>query len=167
MSLPIGINAPDFTLPSAVENGVELVTLSKYEYMCNVVLLFFPMAYTETCTQEMCSVSHDYARYVDLGAVVLGISGDNPFVQAEWAKKEEIAFPLLSDYEHQTARSYGVAYDAFLPQFHLGMGGVAKRSAFIVDLNGIIQYAESHDNPRELPDFQAITSKLEHLTGRG
>lgn len=163
MALPTGSKAPNFTLPTKVEDGVELITLKKYAHMCNVVLLFFPMAFTETCTQEMCAVSKEYSRYVDLGAVVLGISGDNPFVQAAWAEKEEINFPLLSDYEHQVAQRYQVAYESFLPQFHLTMGGVAKRSAFIVDVDGVIQYAESHEDSRKLPDFDAITAKLDSL----
>ena len=163
MALSTGTKAPNFTLPTKVENGVELITLKKYAHMCNVVLLFFPMAFTETCTEEMCTVSREYARYVDLGAAVLGISGDNPFVQAAWAEKEEITFPLLSDYEHQVAQRYDVAYESFLPKHYLGMGGVAKRAAFIVDVDGIIQYAESHDDSRRLPDFDAITTRLESL----
>jgi peroxiredoxin len=161
MALSIGAKAPDFTLPTKTADGPRLVTLSAYSGMGNVLLLFFPMAFTDTCTQEMCAVSHDLARYVDLGAMVLGISGDNPFTQEAWAQKEDIAFPLLSDYEHRVARSYGVAYDAFLPQFNLPMGGVAKRSAFIVDQAGIIQYAECLEDARELPNFDAI---VEHLT---
>ena len=121
------------------------------------------MAFTKDCTHEMCSVSHDYSRYVDLGAVVLGISGDNPYAQAAWAAQEEISFLLLSDYEHTVSRRYNVAYDQFLPEFNLPMGGVAKRSAFIVDMHGVLQYSESHDDPSILPDFDAITAKLEQL----
>ncbi len=163
MALPTGIKAPDFTLPSKVDDRVELITLRKYSHMASVVLLFFPMAFTHDCTAEMCGVSREYARYVDLGAVVLGISGDNPFAQADWAEREGIIFPLLSDYNHEVARLYGVAYDTFLPQHSLPMGGVAKRSAFIVDLDGMIRYAESHDDPSKLPDFDAITARLESL----
>jgi glutaredoxin-dependent peroxiredoxin len=94
---------------------------------------------------------------------VYGISGDNPFAQAAWAEKENIIVPLLSDYEHKVAEAYDVMYDSFLPQMDLGMGGVPKRSAFVVDRNGVIQYAESNDDPGKLPDFDQIKAKLEEL----
>jgi peroxiredoxin len=163
MALSIGVNAPDFTLPTKTAAGPELVTLSKFFGMGNVLLLFFPMAFTDTCTQEMCGVSREFRRYVDLGAMVLGISGDNPFAQEAWAKKENIVFPLLSDYEHEVARRYEVAYDAFLPQINLPMGGVAKRAAFIVDKAGVIQYVECLEDARQLPNFTEIVKRLETL----
>ena len=102
-------------------------------------------------------------RYTNLNAAVYGISGDNPFAQAAWAEKESIIVPLLSDYEHNVAKSYDVMYDSFLPQMHLGMGGVPKRSAFVVDKNGVIQYSESNDDPGQLPNFDKIRAKLEEL----
>ena len=163
MSLAVGTKAPDFSLPSKFDGDMQIITLSKYTEICNVVLLFFPMAFTDTCTEEMCSVSKDYARYVDLGAVVLGISGDNPFAQAVWAEKEGISFPLLSDYEHKITQQYGVAYESFLPQCNLPMGNVAKRAAFVVDTHRHIQYAECLEDARELPDFDAISAKLREL----
>jgi peroxiredoxin len=101
--------------------------------------------------------------YTDLKAAVYGISGDNPFAQEAWAQKEKIGVTLLSDYEHKVANAYGVAYDSFLPQVNLGMGGVAKRAAFIVDKNGAIQYAESSDDPKQLPNFDKIKAKLAEL----
>jgi peroxiredoxin len=98
-----------------------------------------------------------------MNAAVYGISGDNPFAQEAWAKKENISVPLLSDYEHKIAKEYDVMYDSFLPQMNLGMSGVPKRSAFIVDRNGVIQYAESNDDARELPNFDKIKAKLAEL----
>jgi peroxiredoxin len=111
----------------------------------------------------MCEVSAGLNGYTSLNAVVYGISGDNPFAQEAWAQKEKITVPLLSDYEHKIAKAYGVMYDSFLPQMNLGMGGVPKRSAFIIDKNGVIQYAESNDDARQLPNFEKIKAKLGEL----
>ena len=112
------------------------------------------MAFTATCTTEMCEVSAGLNGYTNLNAVVYGISGDNPFAQEAWAQKEKITVPLLSDYEHKIAKEYGVMYDSFLPQMNLGMSGVPKRSAFIIDKNGVIQYVESNDDARQLAKFR-------------
>ena len=83
--------------------------------------------------------------------------------QEAWAQKEGIHVGLLSDYEHKVAQSYGVAYDSFLPQLNLGFAGVAKRSAFLIDRDGVIRYAEVHDDARELPDFDQIKATLAEL----
>jgi peroxiredoxin len=121
------------------------------------------MAFTGTCTTEMCSQSAELPSYSDMNAAVYGISGDNPFAQEAWAKKENISVTLLSDYEHKVAKEYDVIYDSFLPQINLGMGGVPKRSAFIVDRSGVIQYAESNDDAKALPDFDKIKAKLAEM----
>lgn len=163
MALAVGEKAPDFELTTLGANGPELVKLSALTGDKNIVLLFVPMAFTGVCTQEFCSVTSELDEYAGLNATVLGISGDNPFAQAAWAEKEGIKLTLLSDYEHATAKAYGVAYDSFLPDKNLTMGGVPKRSAFIVDKSGTIQYAESSDNPGQLPDFAAIKAKLGEL----
>lgn len=158
--LPPGTRAPDFTLSSKQDDGLKLVTLSEQLARGPVLLLFVPMAFTGVCTEELCSVTQGLERFTASGATVLVLSGDNPFAQEAWAKKEGITLTLLSDYEHKVAQNYGVAYESFLPQFNLGMGGVAKRSAFIIGSDGVITYAESNDDPKKLPDFQAITSAL-------
>ncbi len=163
MALTTGIEAPDFSLPTKTAEGPKQIKLSDFRGKQPVLLLFVPMAFTGTCTEELCGVSQAMNRYSSLNAAVLGISGDNPFAQEAWAQKEQINFPLLSDYEHEVAAAYGVAYDSFLPQLGLGMGGVAKRSAFLVDKEGVIQYAESNDDARVLPDFEAILAKLQTL----
>ena len=162
MALSIGTQAPDFELTALGGDGPELVKLS--EQSGNVLILFVPMAFTGVCTEEFCSVTSELDQYAEMNATVLGISGDNPFAQAAWAEKEGIKLTLLSDYEHTAATAYDVAYDAFLPEKNLTMGGVPKRSAFIVDSSGVIQYAESSDNPGELPDFDAIKAKLKELS---
>lgn len=164
MSLPIGTTAPDFTLTTKTADGLAQINLSSEISKGPVLLLFFPMAFTGVCTTEFCDVTQGLSQYENLNARVFGISGDNPFAQEAWATKEGIKVPLLSDYEHTIARLYQVAYDSFLPEVGLPMGGVPKRSAFIIDQKGVIQYSESSDNPKELPDFAAILKKLEELS---
>jgi glutaredoxin-dependent peroxiredoxin len=163
MPLAVGTKAPDFTLPTKTGEGPKQIKLSDNFGKKNTLLLFFPMAFTGTCTTEMCGVSMDLSAYGSLNATVYGISGDNPFAQEAWAQKEKITVPLLSDYEHTVSKIYGVAYDSFLPQMNLGMGGVPKRAVFIIDRNGIIQYAESNDDARALPNFEKVKAKLAEL----
>jgi peroxiredoxin len=163
MALNVGTKAPDFTLSSKTADGPKQIKLSDQFGKANTLLLFFPMAFTGTCTTEMCGVSLDLSAYGSLNATVYGISGDNPFAQEAWAQKEKITVTLLSDYEHEVAQAYGVAYDSFLPQMNLGMGGVPKRAVFIIDRQGVIQYAECNDDARALPNFDKIKTKLAEL----
>ncbi len=163
MALSVGDKAPDFELTTLGANGPEVIKLSDQVGNTNVVLLFVPMAFTGVCTQELCSVTSELSEYENLNAKVLGISGDNPFAQKAWAEKEGISLTLLSDYEHTAAKAYDVAYDSFLPAKNLTMGGVPKRSAFIIGKDGNIAYAESSDNPGDLPNFDAIKAKLAEL----
>ncbi|HME88790.1 MAG TPA: redoxin domain-containing protein [Chthoniobacterales bacterium] len=163
MPLALGTKAPDFTLATKTAEGPKKIKLSDNLGNKNTVLLFFPMAFTGTCTEEMCSLTPELPNYNGMNAVVYGISGDNPFAQEAWAQKEKIGVTLLSDYEHKVAKDYGVVYDSFLPQINLGMGGVPKRSAFIIDKNGVIQYAESNDDAKQLPNFEKIKAKLAEL----
>jgi glutaredoxin-dependent peroxiredoxin len=162
MALSIGTKAPDFSLSSKSSDGIRLVKLSDNFGKQNSVLLFFPMAFTSVCTTELCQTSSELAAY-EVNAAVYGISGDSPFALEVWAEKEGIEVPLLSDYEHLVAKAYGVAYESFLPGRNLPMGGVAKRSAFVIDRKGVIQYAECSDDPKQLPDFKAIKAKLSEL----
>jgi glutaredoxin-dependent peroxiredoxin len=164
MALKVGSKAPDFSLPTKTADGPKQVRLSDNFGRKNTLLLFFPMAFTGTCTTEMCDMSNALDVYAGMNAEVYGISGDNPFAQEAWARKEKIDVTLLSDYEHKVTKAYDVAYDAFLPQLNLGMAGVAKRSAFIVDKEGVIQYAESLEDARQLPDFEKIKAKLKEMT---
>ena len=121
------------------------------------------MAFTGGCTAEFCEISAGLSDYTALDATVLGISGDNPFAQEAWAKKEGITITLLSDYEHAVTEAYGVAYEQFLPEKNLIMGGVSKRSAFLIDKAGVIQYAEVQEHPKDMPDFDAIKATLRSL----
>src|SRR5947207_13951617 len=163
MPLAVGTKAPDFSLPTKTADGPKQIKLSDNLGKKNTLLLFFPMAFTGTCTTEMCDTSKELPSYSGLNTEVYGISGDNPFAQEAWAQKEKIGVTLLSDYEHIVAEDCGVVDDSFLPQINLGMGGVPKRSAFIIDKNGVIQHAESNDDPKQLPDFDKIKAKLADL----
>jgi len=163
MARTTGTKAPDFSLPTKTAAGPIQIKLSDNFGKTNTLLLFFPMAFTGTCTTEMCNTSQELPNYSNLNTTVYGISGDNPFAQEAWAQKEKITVLLLSDYEHKIARQYDVTYDSFLPQMNLGMSGVPKRSAFIIDRQGIIQYAESTDDARQLPNFENIKAKLAEL----
>jgi len=163
MSLAVGTKAPDFTLSTKTADGPKQIKLSDNLGKKNTLLLFFPMAFTGTCTTEMCEVSGGLSVYSGMNAAVYGISGDNPFAQEAWAQKEKITVLLLSDYEHKVAKAYDVMYDSFLPQLNLGMAGVPKRSAFVIDKNGMIQYAESNDDAKQLPNFDKIKAKLAEL----
>ena len=163
MALAIGTKAPDFSLPTKTAEGPKQIKLSENFGKRNTVLLFFPMAFTGTCTKEMCGMSQELNAYRELNADVYGISGDNPFAQEAWAQKEKITVLLLSDYEHKVTKSYDVMYDSFLPQINLGMGGVPKRSAFVIDRDGVIQYAESLEDAGKLPDFEKIKAKVSEL----
>ena len=163
MALNIGDKAPDFELSVKTADGPKKLKLSNNFGKKNTLLLFFPMAFTGVCTKELCDVTQGLSAYTGLNAEVWGISGDGPFAQEAWAQKEKITLPLLSDYEHQVVKAYGVSYDSFLPQKNLGMGGVAKRSAFVVDKQGVIRYAESSDDPAQLPNFDKIKEALAKL----
>jgi peroxiredoxin len=163
MPLSVGTKAPDFSLATKTAEGPKQITLSNNFGKKNTLLLFFPMAFTGTCTTEMCDTSKDLPNYSGLNAIVYGISGDNPFAQEAWAQKEKISVTLLSDYEHKVAKDYGVVYDSFLPERNLGMGGVPKRAAFVIDKHGVIQHADVREDARELPDFDKIKAKLEQL----
>ena len=163
MPLSVGTKAPDFTLPTKATDGPKQITLSENFGKRNTVLAFFPMAFTSTCTMEMCGVSSDLAAYAEMNAAVYGISGDNPFAQEAWARKEGIAVTLLSDYEHQVARNYDAVYDTFLPQIGLGMGGVPKRATYLIDRTGVIQYVDCNEDARIVPDFNKVKAKLAEL----
>ncbi len=161
MSAKIGEPAPDFSLKYKNDDGLHDVSLRSYRGK-NVVLLFVPLAYTGVCTDELCTVSQGLESYHSFGAEVLGISVDSPFVLEAWAQDNGISIPLLSDFNREVSRAYGCLYDNFLPEV-LGYHGVAKRSAFIVDANGILRWANVLEDAGDLPDFTAIRQVLQGL----
>ena len=158
MGLNVGDQAPNFTLRSKNADGLADIGLSDFKGQKNVVLLFFPLAYTSVCTDEMCSVSQGLDAYNKLNAQVLGISVDSPFAQEAWAKSNNITIPLLSDFNKEVSAAYGSQFADLL-----GLKGVAKRSAFVIDKNGVVQFASVSDDPKVVPDFEAIKACLEGL----
>lgn len=158
MPLPTGTPAPDFTLKTMGSDGLADLRLSDYRGK-NVVLLFFPAAFTGVCTQEFCDVSNGVAFDPGPDTVVIGISGDSAFAQHAWAQANGIKTPLASDYSKEVAR----AYDVLLPDL-AGMGPAAARAAFVIDREGVIRYAEQTPTPLELPNFGAIKDALAQLS---
>ena len=159
MGITVGDQAPDFTLKSKSGDDMNDISLSDYRDEKNVVILFFPLAYTGVCTDEMCSVSAGLADYDALNAQVLGISVDSPFAQEAWAKENDITIPLLSDFNKEVSAAYGSQFEDLI-----GFKGVAKRSAFVVDKSGVVRFASVSDDPTELPNFDAIKACLQALS---
>jgi peroxiredoxin len=158
MPLAIGTAAPDFTLKSKTENGLEDVKLSDNFGKKNTVLLFFPLAFTGVCTTEMCDVSGGISAYDSLNAAVYAISVDSAFAQEAWAKKERITVKLLSDLNKTVTK----AYDVVFPNL-AGIGDTAARAAFVIDKQGKIVYAEQTATPKDLPNFEAVKAALAKL----
>ena len=131
------------------------MTLSDNFGKKKTVLLFFPLAFTSVCMEEMCSVSSGIDSYESLDAQVYGISVDSPFTLEKMAAVDGLKFPLLSDFNKEVSEDYDVLFDELL-----GFKGVAKRSAFVIDTDGTIVYSESSDNPKQLPNFDAIKAAL-------
>lgn len=157
MALATGTKAPDFTLPRKTDDGVEEVTLSKHFGKDNVVLLFFPLAFTSVCTEQMCDVSGGLLKDASgLDAVVFGISVDSPFAQEAFAKANKITVPLLSDFNKEVSKQYDVLFEDLL-----GLRGVAKRSAFVINKEGVIVHADSSDDPKQVPAEDKIKAALQ------
>jgi len=152
MALKAGDKAPLFTLHSS---DTSEVSLSDYAGR-NVVVLFFPLAFTGTCTEELCTMRDAMTEYNSMDTDVLAISVDSPFTLAKYKESENFNFPLLSDFNKDVSRQYGSLYDTFV----FGMEGVSKRSAFVVDGEGIIRYAEVLESAGDLPNFAAIKETL-------
>ncbi len=158
MSLGLGEIAPDFTLKTR-ENGTNRdVTLSAHRGKENVVLLFFPGAFTPVCTDEMCDVSGGIEQYKGLNAIVYGVSTDSPFALEAWAKQASIKVPLLSDYKHEVTQ----AFDEVWPDFG-GMGPSAARAVVVIDKNGIVRHTEQTPTLRDLPDMEKVKKVLAGL----
>ena len=155
MALYVGNKAPDFTLKSKSADGLKDFKLSANFGRKQTVLLFFPLAFTSVCTQELCDTSAGLANYAGLDAEVYGISVDSPFAQEAWAKQNNIKVTLLSDLNKQVIR----AYDVVFPNL-AGVGDTAARAAFVVGKDGILKYVEKTASPKDLPNFAAIEAAL-------
>lgn len=155
MTIQIGSIAPDFSLFNSEKNEVSL---SSYKGK-TVVLLFIPQAFTGTCTTEFCSIRDNIAAYTSVNAEVLGISVDSVFTLAKWKELESYNFQLLSDFNKEVSRSYGCLYENWI----LGMKGVSKRSAFVIDSEGIVRYAEVLESAGDMPNLEAIKTLVASL----
>ncbi|HET9434198.1 MAG TPA: redoxin domain-containing protein [Chitinophagaceae bacterium] len=155
MKIEIGQPAPDFTLYDSTKNKVTLSDLRGQ----NVLLLFFPLAFTSTCTAELCSVRDNISFYNNVNAKVFGISVDSLHTLAKYKADQKLNFTLLSDFNKTVSSLYGSLYE----MFGYNMQGVSKRSAFVIDKEGIIRYAEILENAGEQPNFKNITLTLESL----
>ena len=158
MSIEIGQQAPGFTLFGSDKNKISL---SDYAGKKNVLLLFFPQAFTGVCTKELCSVRDNISIYENEQVQVLGISVDSVFTLAKFKEEQQYNYPLLSDFNKEVSTQYESIYDSFTD---MNMKGVSKRSAFIIDKQGVIQYAEVLENAGEIPNFEAINKTLERLS---
>jgi peroxiredoxin len=155
MPIALGAKAPDFTLKTKTAEGLKDVRLSDRLGQKQVVLLFFPLAYTGTCTQEMCDLTAGLDAYAGLNAEVYGISVDSPFAQEAWAKEHKIKVTLLSDLNKTTAK----AYDVLFPML-AGIGDTSARAAFVVGRDGLVKYSEQTATPKDLPNFAAVKAAL-------
>ena len=155
MSLLPGDKAPSFELFDTEKKKVSLEDFKG----TNVLILFFPLAFTSVCTAELCGVRDNIAIYQNIDAAVLGISVDSLYTLGKFKAEQHLNFPLLSDFNKTVSSAYASLY----PTFGYGMMGVSKRSAFVIDKQGIIRYAEVLENAGEQPDFEAIQSTLQGL----
>ena len=154
--IKVGDKAPDFTLP---DTDLKLRSLKDFLGR-KVVLAFFVSAFTSVCTKEMCAFRDSMARLINLRAQVIGISANDPFSNKAFAEKNRLAFPVLSDYNHEIIKTYGIEAPDFV-----GLKGytVAKRSIFIADKNGTIRYVWTTDNQATEPDYNEIEQALKEI----
>ncbi len=156
MSVSVGQQAPNFSLFSTEKNKITLSELKGNK----VVVLFFPLAFTGVCTTELCNIRDNIAFYNNTKATVLGVSVDSLFSLGKFKEEQKLNFDLLSDFNKEAAKAFGVLYEVF-PAFE--MQGVSKRAAFVIDSNGVVQYAEVCPTPGDLPNFEAIQTTLESI----
>jgi len=155
MPIAVGSKAPDFTLKTKTADGPKDVKLGDSLGKTQVVLLFFPAAFTGVCTQEFCSTTAGLTDYTGLGAQVYGISVDTPFAQEAWAKENKITVTLLSDLNKTVIKAYDVVLSNFA-----GMYEAAARAAIVIGKDGIVKYAEQTPTPKDLPNFAAVKAAL-------
>ncbi|PRY37569.1 peroxiredoxin [Spirosoma oryzae] len=150
-----GQPAPSFSLYNTEK---QLVSLGDFAGK-NLIMLFFPMAFTSTCTAELCQMRDDIATYAGMNAEVVGISVDSPYTLAKFRDEQRLPFDLLSDFNKEASRAYDTIYETYA----LGLKGVSKRSAFVIDGQGIVRYAEVLDNAKDVPNFTNIQTTLNTL----
>ena len=154
----VGQKAPDFKL---IDKDKNEVTLANFKGK-NLILFFFPMAWSGTCTKEMCAIQEDYKMYEGLNAAVAGISVDTLFAQKRFGEENKIDFPLLSDFNKQAIKDYDIVHH----DFNWGYKDVAKRATFIIDKNGIVRFVEVLPKPGDFPNMDAIKEALRKLVSQ-
>ena len=155
MSLQVGQKAPDFKL---VDTDKQEVTLSQFKGK-NVILFFFPMAWTGVCTKEICTISEDYSSYEQMNAVPIGISVDTLFALKRYGEDYKFGVKLLSDFNKQAIQDYGVVHH----DFNWGYKDVAKRATFVIDKEGIIRFIEILPSLSDFPNLDAIKKVVAEL----
>ena len=151
MAVAVGSKAPDFTLTN---QDREPVTLSKLQGR-PVVLAFFPAAFSSVCAKEMCTFRDSMAQLGKANAEVFGISVDTFFTLKAFHDQQQLTFPLLSDFNKQVIRDYGVFYEDMI-----GLKGIAKRATFVIDKGGIVQHAEVLEDARNEPNYDLVFKTL-------
>ena len=154
MSAEVGSKAPDFTLPN---QDREPVTLSKQKGR-SIVLAFFPAAFSSVCEKELCTFKDARGQLNKVQAQVYGISVDTFFALKAFADQQHLTFPLLSDFNKQVIRDYGVFNDDMI-----GLKGIAKRAVFVLDKEGVIRHREVLDDARNEPDYQKVYAAVAAL----
>ena len=155
MAAETGSQAPDFTL---MNQDRQPVTLSA-ERGKPVVLAFFPAAFSSVCTKELCTFRDSLAKLNAAKAQVYGISVDTFFTLKAFQDSQRLAFPLLSDFNKDVIRQYGVFNEDMI-----GLKGIAKRAVFVVDKNGVIRYREVLDDARDEPNYEKVLSTVATLS---
>ncbi len=155
MAVDVGAKAPDFTL---MNQDREPVTLSEQVKKGPVVLAFFPAAFSGVCAKEMCTFRDSASELNRVSAQVLGISVDTFFAQKAWADAQKLNFPLLSDFNKDVIRQYGVVNPDMI-----GLKDIAKRAVFVIDRNGTVRHREVLDDARNEPDYARVTQTLTSL----
>jgi glutaredoxin-dependent peroxiredoxin len=155
MALQKGDKAPSFKL---INTDKKEVTLEDFKGK-NLIIHFFPAAFTGVCTTQLCTVRDAISLYHNDKADVVAVSVDLPFTLGKFKEEQNLNFQLLSDFNKEAIKAYGAIYEDWI----FGLKGVAKRAAFVVDASGTIQYAEVLENAGELPNFSAINDTLASL----
>lgn len=155
MAIAVGTKAPDFTLINTERKEVSLKDFAGKTLVIN----FFPAAFTSVCTEQLCSNRDELSFYNDIGASVIGVSVDLPFSLGIFKAQQHINFDLLSDFNKEMIKAYGM----YLEDFVLGLKGVAKRGVVVLDKNGTVAYGEETANPGTQVNFAALKQSLEKL----
>ncbi len=156
MNIETGQAAPAFSLYDTDKNKVSLADYKGK----NVVLLFFPLAFTSVCTTELCSIRDGIDFYNTANATVFGISVDSIYTLAKFKEQERLNYPLLSDFNKEVSAIYGALYESW----YYDMKGVSKRAVFVIDKNGILQYSDILESAGDMPDFTPVETILHSLT---